>query len=121
MGERDSGLLEIQNKMKDVYEERSLWRHYKGGLYVIEGVGILEKTEEPCIIYRNATEWNGILWVRSQEEWASKTADGEDRFFKVDDPPQSALYEFLILCKDRVCQLFESVIQRFRREGTKEK
>ena len=47
----------------------SLWRHYKGGVYVILHVGKLEATLEPVVVYRHPESsgtppgevWHGFI------------------------------------------------------------
>lgn len=44
-----------------------IYRHYKGGEYVIVATGFLEDTEAPCVIYRSR-ELN-LVWVRTAKNF----------------------------------------------------
>lgn len=50
-----------------------LYYHYKNPkkLYVVEFVGLLEETEEPCVAYRSLYG-QGLLWIRSVKDFLSK-------------------------------------------------
>ena len=60
-----------------------VYRHYKGGRYVVLHCGVLEATIEPCVMYRSLEK--GYVWVRTLEDWsASLIVDGKKvcRFFQ---------------------------------------
>ncbi|MBU0570359.1 DUF1653 domain-containing protein [Patescibacteria group bacterium] len=62
--------------------------HFKNpkDLYVIEQIGVLENTEEVCVVYK-ALYGEEIVWIRTLENFLSKkeTEKGEVvRFTKVD-------------------------------------
>jgi hypothetical protein len=64
-----------------------LYYHFKnpGKLYVVESVGFLEDTEEPCVVYRALYD-KGIVWVRKLSVFLDqKVIDGKKvrRFTKV--------------------------------------
>jgi hypothetical protein len=64
--------------MKDVY------RHYKGGIYYLIGIGKHSETEEELVIYENE---KGDLWVRPYEMFFEDvTVNGEvvKRFQKIE-------------------------------------
>ena len=46
----------------------SIWRHYKGNLYELIGVGRHSETLEEMIVYR-ALYGEGGLWVRPAAMW----------------------------------------------------
>ncbi len=46
----------------------TLWRHYKGGLYLAEGVGRHSETEGWHVIYRSLKAPQ-TLWLRPLEMW----------------------------------------------------
>lgn len=58
-----------------------LYYHYKNPnhLYILEFVGCLESSEEVCVGYRSLYG-KGILWIRSLENFLSKTQEGKMRF-----------------------------------------
>lgn len=41
----------------------SVYEHYKGGLYTVEAVGLLEETGEPMVAYRSNSR--GTTWFRT--------------------------------------------------------
>ena len=63
----------------------SIWRHYKGNLYELIGVGKHSETLEEVIIYR-ALYGEGGLWVRPRFMWLEEvetTAGTVTRFTKI--------------------------------------
>lgn len=71
-------LENISEALKKV-EVGALYYHYKhpDQYYVIESVGCIEETEEPCVCYR-ALYGKGILWVRTLENFLEKVdVDGK--------------------------------------------
>lgn len=50
------------------------YRHFKGGIYALVGVGRHSETEEPHVIYRAA---DGRIWVRPLAMW-SEVVEGPD-------------------------------------------
>lgn len=46
----------------------SVWRHYKGSLYLIEGINLDSTAFEPRIGYR-PTEQRGVSFSRLMSEW----------------------------------------------------
>lgn len=68
------------------------WRHYKGGLYKIIGHGIIEATEEPAVIYQDATNMLSAFWIRPLANWHEDVPTHGARFRQVSAPdPQSAI------------------------------
>jgi hypothetical protein len=55
----------------------SVWRHYKGGDYVILHQAIDDRTLEPVIVYRCLDGHD--VWLRTPESWY-KPQDGRQRF-----------------------------------------
>jgi hypothetical protein len=39
-----------------------LYRHYKGGIYTVLNMAVIEATQEPAVVYVNAS--TGVWWVR---------------------------------------------------------
>jgi len=78
---------ELENKLKNARQEIEIggvYSHYKTPehKYIVEFIGILEEKEEVCIGYR-ALYGNGLLWVRSLDNFIEKvdTPDGKTRRF----------------------------------------
>ncbi len=75
-------------KARKRVEVGAKYYHFKNPdkLYVIEQIGILEETEEVCVVYR-ALYGEEIVWIRTLENFLSekKTEKGErvTRFTKV--------------------------------------
>ncbi len=44
-----------------------VYQHYKGGLYVIIAVCLLEATKEHLIVYKSLI--NGVVWCRPKQEF----------------------------------------------------
>lgn len=59
-------------------EPGKTYRHYKGGYYAVIAIGRHTDDESLQVIYVSIS--NGGVWVRSLEEWNTKTKTGEDRF-----------------------------------------
>ena len=57
--------------------EAGLYRHYKGGLYMLVCVGRHSETEEWLVTYRS--EARGDYWVRPLAMW-NEPVDGVPRF-----------------------------------------
>ena len=55
---------------EDAPKEGETWRHYKGGLYVIKMVGLLETTLKPYIGYVSVKYGKG--YFRSLSVWKQK-------------------------------------------------
>lgn len=58
----------IINKI-DVPKPGSIWQHYKGDLYLIEGLVMKESTEEIEVCYSNVKRPLPIPWTRPLSEW----------------------------------------------------
>lgn len=93
-----------------------LYQHFKGGLYVIQNLGVDSETKESVVIYNSVDEpfW---IWVRPLWMWNETVAmpDGTavKRFRSVSDPGEKArlLWESL---KD--APFYEDKDGRFRLE-----
>lgn len=48
-----------------------VYRHFKGGMYIVEDIGRDSETEELVVIYR-ALYGDGLLWVRSLKMFLSE-------------------------------------------------
>lgn len=66
-----------------------LWKHYKGGVYEIIGVGRIEYNSELCVVYKKTNDDN--IWVRPLSDFFDlvETSRGsETRFVKYRDAIQ---------------------------------
>lgn len=66
-------ILKGIDKARKLIEVGGLYAHYKhpDQFYVIESVGCVEETEEPCVCYR-ALYGKGILWIRTLKNFLEK-------------------------------------------------
>ncbi len=63
-----------------------IYRHYKGGLYVVIARAIHEESCEPLVIYQSNI--SGATWARSLENFTSRVPVGiyfEPRFTRIVD------------------------------------
>lgn len=58
---------ELANKLKGCPQIGSLWRHYKGGRYMVMANAILESTQEPAVVYRKID--TAVSFTRPLAEW----------------------------------------------------
>jgi hypothetical protein len=85
MGYRETiDLLEQLSLAKKEVEVGSFYVHYraKDKKYKVIGLGLLEASEEPAVIY----EREGVVWIRAISSWLDKVeCEGEmvSRFQKV--------------------------------------
>jgi hypothetical protein len=62
----------------------SVWRHYKGELYVIEGYCMFEPTDAICILYKSVNNRDTPApWARPYSEWNTITSGNVRRFTRV--------------------------------------
>lgn len=54
------------------------YKHYKGGVYFVNGFAVHEKTLKTVVIYTDG--YSGTAFVRFAEEFAEKVESGEKRF-----------------------------------------
>ncbi len=81
-------LAEKISEAREQVEVGAKYYHFKNpnDLYVIEQIGILEATEEVCVVYR-ALYGKEIVWIRTLEDFTSEkeTEDGKViKFTKID-------------------------------------
>ena len=77
----------------DVPKQSSIWQHYKGDLYRVEGLVMREGTEEIDVCYLNVKRPLPLPWSRPLTEWNDLVdINGKQvrRFVLVDSetPPQ---------------------------------
>lgn len=97
-----------------------LWRHYKGGLYVIESLGLLETNLEPHVGYRTAEpEKVGLgehfgTWYRPLREFSDIVAPNTPRWVFV-EPLLTAKFNpsHVLAYQDLVHKMMEAVNARF--------
>ncbi len=81
-------LLKELDSLKTRIDEGDKCYHYKhpGQLYKIDGIGFIEKSGQPCVVYE-AEYGDKLTWVRTESEFFAKvTLDNGtevDRFTKV--------------------------------------
>lgn len=82
----------LQNKLDHAHKQvavNALYRHYKGNVYKVVGLAILESTNEICVIY-TAQYGTQLTFVRPVSVWLEQVeVDGKTlpRFAKVDVHP----------------------------------
>lgn len=61
------------------------YRHYKGGIYKVLNIGLLEENMTHAIVYQS--EKDGQIWIRTYFSWAEKVECSGvriDRFALID-------------------------------------
>ncbi len=58
-----------------------LYSHYKGGTYIVKGVGRHSETLDPLVWYKNLE--HGSEWGRPLSEWVKPLPDGSPRFVRI--------------------------------------
>lgn len=59
-----------------------VYRHHKGGLYVVVCIAMhTEIKDEPMVVYRSSR--HGTIHARPLFSWLSPTSDGQTRFQRV--------------------------------------
>ncbi len=81
-------LQEKVDKAREEIDVGGLYVHFKSSdkFYVVESIGLLEASEEVCVVYR-ALYGKGLVWVRTVEDFCMKLEfEGKRvrRFLKVD-------------------------------------
>lgn len=69
-------------------EPLTLWRHYKGNIYILIALSRLEATLEPHVVYKKGEGIYGEYWVRPLSEWHQEVSPGVRRFTKVEGNPE---------------------------------
>jgi hypothetical protein len=59
-------------QISDTPKVNSLWKHYKGGIYIIQGLCLSENDENIHILYSSTTNPLPIPWSRSIKDWHSQ-------------------------------------------------
>ncbi len=59
-----------------------MYQHYKGGLYKVIALGLLEETQEPVVVYESQQDSgdykSGTVWVRPYAEFVKEIeVDGQ--------------------------------------------
>lgn len=74
----------------------TLWRHYKGAVYVVERIVRREVDRVLLVEYRDVADWRAPSWSRPLDEFLELLPDGDVRFMKLPDVPELlSLYEKL--------------------------
>ncbi len=70
-----------------------IYQHFKGNKYRVIGVGLIEATETPAVVYEALYDNDkSKLWIRPVEEFESTVEVGGKtvaRFKRLDDEPQN--------------------------------
>lgn len=61
-----------------------VYRHFKGGTYVVIGEALHTETDEELVIYMS-TKLDGKFWCRPKEMFYGYTKDGIKRFTLLED------------------------------------
>ena len=79
------GTVEIANRKVETFYDLDqtmsgcVYRHYKGGLYRVLHVGLLEKDQRVMVVYRSLFLRDVSLWTRPHADFISHV-DGVRRF-----------------------------------------
>lgn len=67
---------------KDLPKIGSIWKHYKGNRYVVQGLGILESNEDIVVIYscEHKLLSYSVPWIRPLSEWNEEISESQKRF-----------------------------------------
>lgn len=69
--------------MTDFPKPLTRYRHYKGGVYEVIGIGQHSETEEKLVIYQSVVG-RRLLWARPLDMWM-KAVDDSPRFSEIED------------------------------------
>lgn len=58
----------------------SLWRHYKGGVYIVKELVVLESNGELFVAYNRKHNPVQHNWIRPAREWEQKVQETKSRF-----------------------------------------
>jgi hypothetical protein len=62
-------------------EGGQVYRHYKGGVYVVLTLAVEEATLEPVVVYRSCER--GTVWTRLLGDFTFRFPDGAYRFERI--------------------------------------
>lgn len=68
---KDAAQAALEHRL--VPEVDSVWKHYKGGFYVVVAVSLKEDTLEPLVTYRSNKK--GTYWTRTLEDFLAMWTD----------------------------------------------
>lgn len=81
------------------YEGEGIYRHYKGGIYEVLGIALVEATLEPCVVYKPTVELpifmqglGATMYTRPLEDFNAMVRDAsidhsDDQFKKPEKLP----------------------------------
>lgn len=66
-------LIEKVQSIKEKVEVGGKYYHYKtkDHFYTVLNVGLLEASEEPCVVYQTSLP-SQLIWVRSMSDWLAE-------------------------------------------------
>lgn len=86
---KESALVELDHAARTLHAG-SVWKHYKGGTYVIRGHGINTETVEVMVAYQrlagpgyDAVGEANLFWYRPAKEWLDQIEPGYSRFTRL--------------------------------------
>lgn len=62
----------------------STWKHYKGNIYIVTGIVIIESNESFSVCCVEKNENTMYPWCRSLSEWYDIISNNQQRFTKID-------------------------------------
>jgi hypothetical protein len=75
----------------DLPQKWTYWRHTKGGVYIVEHIGLTDATPMPLVIYYDTSGKYDFYWIRTIDDWNAQP-EGQARFTMIQDPLQSRPY-----------------------------
>lgn len=66
----------------EVLETGAVYRHYKGGMYVVTGFAKHTERDERLVLYASQTDPT-TTWARPVDMWSDEVAPGVQRFTRV--------------------------------------
>jgi hypothetical protein len=64
-----SELVRRFEQISDIPQQGTYWKHYKGDIYVVICICIIESTEELGVCYQSYSNSLKYPWFRSLKEW----------------------------------------------------
>jgi hypothetical protein len=58
-------------KNKTTPRKHGVWKHYKGGLYIVEGLATTEADQQVVVLYNSLSQPMPIPWSRPLSDWST--------------------------------------------------
>jgi hypothetical protein len=95
----------------------SRWRHYRGGIYEIQGLCVMEATGAPGVLYRSADPLERAVHARELAEFLAPAGSAaQPRFARLHEPSRAALRKALPVALLGDCEL-DAVLARHTTSG----